>query len=234
MDGSARMFCSSCCSLSPLRDVESQHTAARPRQGAERSSRHFGEQLYGNLDFHTWETKPGAWPGFVIGLGAPWDVKPVCSHSTLPETRGVRETSARNSVTQRGGRTHHQPRPGDSSSESPSQQEFRLLERCGSHLAAAAWVGDVEPALRLGNVPAALLPAEGCFPGLCLSLKTKPGDAHLTACPRNSLLPLCSSSSQSTASFGLFTAVWAEQGTKGQFGDVIPSALPPSPSWSHL
>lgn len=101
----------------------SQHTAACPRQGTERLKRRFGEQLYGNLDFHTWERKLRALPGFIIGLGVGM-VKPVCSHSTLPETRGVSETGAVNAVTRRGGRTHHQPRPGGSSSESPSQQEF--------------------------------------------------------------------------------------------------------------
>lgn len=63
----------------------------------------------------------------------------------------------------------------------PLSRNFGVLERCGSHLAAmvGGWVM-WSLCCVLGNVPPALLPAEGCFPGLCLSPKTKPEDPYPT------------------------------------------------------
>lgn len=173
------MLCSPCCSLSPLKDVEGIATC--PRQGTERSNRYFGEQLYGKLDFHTWERKPRALPGFIIGFGVPLDGETSLQPQHFTRSPWSERNHPVNSVTWGWQDTPTQSRPGGSSSESPSQQEFwgpgEVWVPLGS---SGGWVGDVEPVLVLGNVPPALLPAESCFPGLCLSPETKPGDPYPT------------------------------------------------------
>lgn len=201
------MLCSPCCSLSPLKEVEGI-SAACPRQGTERSNRHFGEQHYGKLDFHTWERKPRALPGFVIRLGVPLDGETSLQPQHFTRNPWSEQNHPVNSVTR--GWQDTSPELGAALQKVPLSRNFGVLERSGFHLAAVVggcvmwslcWV--------LGNVPPALLPAGGCFPGLCLSPKNKPGDPYPTgthSLPRELSFAPLSQQHQSTASFGLFTA----------------------------
>lgn len=134
----------------------------------------------------------GLSPGLKLGMMFPWPVRPICSHSAFPETRGAEQNSdARCEFSVLGGRQDISSAQtcGASSSENPSEQGFlgptATPESRGSHLAArvpaAARVGDGEPVDVLcwvtGNVPPASFPTEtawGCHTCLCSSLKTKP------------------------------------------------------------
>lgn len=184
----------------------SQHMAACPRQGTERSSRHFSKQPYGKHDFHTWERKARALPGFIIGLGVPLD----------GETSLQPQHFARN-LWSEGSQCH------EFSDTSSAQTWGQLFRKSLSAGILGSWRG-VDPTWQqwwqqlpgwvvwslFWDVPLALLSAEGRLsPGLCLSLKTKPGDPYPTgthSLPRELLFASCLSNSQSTASFGLFTA----------------------------
>lgn len=151
----------------------------------ERSNRHFGERPYGKVDFHTWERKPGALAGFIIGLGVSLDgeTSPQPPHFT------------RNLCSERNQCREFSDLEGwqDTSSAQTWGQLFRKSLSAGI---SESWRG-VAPTWQqwchqlhgwvmwnlcrvLGNVPPVLLPAEGCFPGLCLPLKTKPGDSYPT------------------------------------------------------
>lgn len=151
----------------------------------ERSNRHFGERPYGKVDFHTWERKPGALAGFIIGLGVSLDGE--TSLQPLHFTRNL--CSERNQCREFSDLEGWQ----DTSSAQTWGQLFRKSLSAGI---LESWRG-MAPTWQqwchqlhgwvmwnlcrvLGNVPPVLLPAEGCFPGLCLPLKTKPGDSYPT------------------------------------------------------
>lgn len=190
----------------------SQHTAACSRQGTERSNRHFGDRPYGKLDFHSWERKPGALSGFIIGLGVPLD-----------------------------GETNLQPQHFTRNPRSEQKQcrEFRDSEGWQDTSAAPAWGQLFRKSLSagiLGSWRAVDLPWQQwcqqlqgwvmwslswgmCHQHCSLLRAASRGSAYpenpnleiltplaLTPCQGNSLWPPCPSNSQSTASFGLLTA----------------------------
>lgn len=69
----------------------------------------------------------GLSPGLKLGMMFPWPVRPICSHSAFPETRGAkRKSDARCEFSVLGGRQDifSAQTCGASSSENPSEQDF--------------------------------------------------------------------------------------------------------------